>query len=151
MAACDEMGMQEILGAKKVEKLQQFKRWLEDIHQRCHRSDPIKVIRNMLHDMDYDGWLQQNAATPAAAERAVGNVELLLESLARGIKQAEEDNEAGDDTDSVIEKAINCTHTSQTLFLTICRTITLTRYYNWNASVPSCSLNFSMTRIVSRH
>lgn len=107
MAACDEMGLQEILGAKKVEKLKQFKQWLEDVHQRCHRSDPIKVIRNMLHDMDYEGWLQQNSATPAAAERAVGNVELLLESLARGIQQAEEDNEAGDDTDSCIEKAIN--------------------------------------------
>jgi ATP-dependent DNA helicase Rep len=107
MAACDEMGIQEVLGAKKVEKLQQFKQWLEDIHQRCHRSDPIKVIRNMLHDMDYEGWLQQNSATPAAAERAVGNVELLLDSLARGIQQAEEDNEAGDDTDSCIEKAIN--------------------------------------------
>ncbi|ALO44776.1 DNA helicase Rep [Pseudohongiella spirulinae] len=104
MAAIDELGLQEYLGAAKVEKLRQFREWLQQVSRNCHRGDPIKAIRQMVTDMDYEGWLQGNAATPNAAERANTNVQLLIDSLARSL---ENNDDPLLDEEASIEAAIN--------------------------------------------
>lgn len=104
MAAIDELGLQEYLGPAKVEKLRQFREWLQQISRNCHRGDPIKAIRQMINDMDYEGWLQGNAATPNAAERAITNVQLLIDSLARSL---ENNDDPLLDEEASIEAAIN--------------------------------------------
>jgi ATP-dependent DNA helicase Rep len=104
MAAIDELGLQEYLGPVKVEKLRQFREWLQQVSRNCHRGDPIKAIRQMINDMDYEGWLQGNAATPNAAERAITNVQLLIDSLARSL---ENNDDPLLDEEASIEAAIN--------------------------------------------
>lgn len=104
MAAIDEMGLEQYLGKPKTEKLRGFREWLQGVSRHCHRGDPIKAIREMISDMDYEGWLQQNSPTPNAAERAITNINLLLDSLARSLQN---DDEAELDEEARIEAAIN--------------------------------------------
>ncbi len=108
MAACDEMGLEQVMPAPQIDKLRRFSHWLRGVARHCQQDDPIKAIREMINDIDYDGWLHQNSATPNAAERSIGNVQLLVESLAKSLRKAAED--AGNDELSEadnIEAAIN--------------------------------------------
>jgi ATP-dependent DNA helicase Rep len=66
------------------------------------RGDGLTVVRELLDDIHYDDWLRQQASTPAAAERAQGNVQTLLDSLQRSIEKAR-----GNDEDDSLEAAIN--------------------------------------------
>ena len=100
LQACGELGLGQFLEGKKLEKLQQFASWLENIREQSQRGDSIAAIREMLADIDYEGWLHLNAKSQAAAERAIANVELLINSLQTSLS-----NEEGDDED--IEAAIN--------------------------------------------
>lgn len=100
LQASGELGLTQFLEEKKLEKLQKFASWLENIREQSQRGDSIAAIREMLADIDYESWLQQNAKSQAAAERAMGNVEFLLASLQKSLT-----NEEGDDED--IEAAIN--------------------------------------------
>lgn len=108
MAACDEMGLEQMMPAPQVDKLRRFSHWLRGVARHCQQDDPIRAIREMISDIDYDGWLHQNSATPNAAERAIGNVQLLIESLAKSLRKAADDadNDALSEADN-IEAAIN--------------------------------------------
>ncbi len=100
--ACNEIGLGQFLEEKKIERLTRFSSWLGRIRENSQRGDSIAAIREMLSDMDYEGWLHQNAKTPNAAERAIGNVEILISSLQKSLANKEED-----DADEDIEAAIN--------------------------------------------
>jgi ATP-dependent DNA helicase Rep len=62
----------------------------------------VEVVRELIEDIDYEAWLQHNSPTPNAAERAMGNVEVLLGSLEKSLQRAREDAE-----DATLEIAIN--------------------------------------------
>ncbi|MDX1491423.1 MAG: DNA helicase Rep [Pseudohongiellaceae bacterium] len=102
LAACSEIGLGQHLNNSKREKLVDFAQWIERISERSQRGDSIAAIREMLADMDYEGWIHQNSRTPPAAERALANVDILIESLQNSLNTAEEE-----DGDSDIEAAIN--------------------------------------------
>ncbi len=108
MAACDEMGLEQMMPAPQVDKLRRFSHWLRGVARHCQQDDPIRAIREMINDIDYDGWLHQNSATPNAAERAIGNVQMLVESLAKSLRKAADDadNDSLSEADN-IEAAIN--------------------------------------------
>ncbi|MBC52833.1 MAG: DNA helicase Rep [Gammaproteobacteria bacterium] len=108
MAACDEMGLEQVMAAPQIDKLHRFSHWLRGVASHCQQDDPIRAIREMINDIDYDGWLHQNSATPNAAERAIGNVQMLVESLANSLRKAADDtdNDALSEADN-IEAAIN--------------------------------------------
>jgi ATP-dependent DNA helicase Rep len=90
-AAVDEMGLQRQLPEKSLERLQRFVRWLEHITRQCESDQPMASIREMLADMDYQGWLHQNSSTPKAAERRWENVNYLVESLGKTLEKDEDD------------------------------------------------------------
>jgi len=100
--ACGHMGLEQHLKDTQVEKLQEFHRWMEHKREMAERSDGVRIVRELIDDIGYEAWVQQNSSTPKAAERAMGNVELLLTSLETSLKKArEEDDEAS------LETAIN--------------------------------------------
>jgi len=79
-----------------VEKLGRFNHWLEKTRQRCYQDDSISAIREMIHDIDYEGWLHQNSSSPQVAERRMANVWILVDSLQDTLtRMQEDDNEAG--------------------------------------------------------
>ncbi len=102
LQACTELGLGQFLEPKQQEKLSRFAHWLNNIREQAQRGDSIAAIREMLTDIDFEGWIHQNAKSQAAAERAIGNVEMLMGSLQKSLAK---DEEEGGDED--IESAIN--------------------------------------------
>src|SRR5690606_16557400 len=104
MNACGEIGLEQYLGAPQVEKLRRFSHWLQKVAENCQREDPIRSLREMISDMDYEGWLHQASNTPNAAERAMANVNLLIDSIARSLQNHDDSD---DSTENALEAAIN--------------------------------------------
>ncbi len=100
--ACHHMGLAEHLNENQVEKFREFHQWMMAAARRADNGEGVAVIKEMLDDIHYEAWLQQNASTPAAAERATANVNLLLASLENSMQKAQEQ---GDEAD--LESAIN--------------------------------------------
>lgn len=90
--ACSEFGLQQRLSEKSAQRLSKFCDWINDTAQKIEREDSFKVIHQLLEQINYQQWLQENSKTPAAAERRMSNVYELIEWLQRiaGNEQGEE-------------------------------------------------------------
>ncbi|TPE48239.1 DNA helicase Rep [Maribrevibacterium harenarium] len=95
-AAAGDKSLDETVTGKPLASLREFERWIRHLQEKVRTSNPIPVIEQMIHDMDYFGWLQEQASSPKAAERRIDNVRFLLESIQRMMESAwEEDADAG--------------------------------------------------------
>lgn len=93
-AALDEIGLQSHVPEKNLERLQRFAHWLGQVKRNCTGENPVDAIREMLNDIDYEGWLHQNSASSKAAEKRLENVFYLVESLQKTLdKTANNDEE----------------------------------------------------------
>jgi len=101
-AACGHLGLGEHMKDGQVEKLHEFHHWLANKRELVERGAGVKLIHELMDDAGYEAWLQQNSSTPAAAERALANVQVLITSIENSLKKAREE---GDDED--LEAAIN--------------------------------------------
>ncbi|AEF98584.1 DNA helicase Rep [Methylomonas methanica] len=81
--ACSEFGLQQRLSEKSVQRLGKFCGWINETAQKIDREDSFKVIHQMLEQINYQQWLQENSKTPAAAERRMSNVCELIDWLQR--------------------------------------------------------------------
>jgi ATP-dependent DNA helicase Rep len=81
--ACSEFGLQQRLSEKSVQRLGQFCGWINETARKIEQEDTFKVIPQMLEQINYQQWLQENSKTPAAAERRMSNVHELIEWLQR--------------------------------------------------------------------
>jgi ATP-dependent DNA helicase Rep len=102
LSACTHMGLSQHLADNQREKLREFAVWMNAKHELMERGEGLRVVRELLDDIHYDDWLRQQSATPAAAERAQGNVQTLLNSIGKSIEKA-----ANNDEDDSLEAAIN--------------------------------------------
>ncbi|ASP38075.1 DNA helicase Rep [Bacterioplanes sanyensis] len=90
MSATTEMGLEQVLMPKAVDRLRRFGQWLEGITRNAYTDDPVAAIKELINDIDYEGWLLQNSGTPHQAERRMKNVWFLVDSVAKMIDKAEE-------------------------------------------------------------
>jgi len=104
LSACHELGLEQFLGTSQVEKLRRFSQWISNVAHKCQQEDAVRSIREMISDMDYEGWLHLTSTTPNAAERAMANVHVLIDSLARSIDKQDDDS---DIAVNPVEAAIN--------------------------------------------
>ncbi|XSG84036.1 MAG: UvrD-helicase domain-containing protein [Methylohalobius sp. ZOD2] len=88
-SACFELGLEQELPQRGVQRLRHFCEWLVDVADRAKRGDTLGVIRELVDTLDYREWLKDNAATPRQAERKWENVEELMEWLGRLLEEAE--------------------------------------------------------------
>jgi ATP-dependent DNA helicase Rep len=100
LAAIDELGFASQLPEHNLQRLRQFKHWLANIQRQCLSGQAIAAIREMLDDIDYQGWLNQNASSTGVAEKRWGNVEFLISQLQQLLERDE------DEGDSSVENAI---------------------------------------------
>lgn len=107
-AACHELGLEQLLATRAVERLGRFSHFIDGVRKRMDQGDAIAAIREMLRDMDYEAWLHQNASAPAVAERRMANVWILIDQLEKSMQRDPEDIAVSEDseTDSV-ESAIS--------------------------------------------
>jgi ATP-dependent DNA helicase Rep len=101
-AAAQEVGLQSHIPEKGLERLQRFAHWLNQVALNTTGDKPIDAIREMLTDIDYEGWLHQNSNTTKAAEKRLDNVFYLVESLQKTLDKAE----ANENEEARIEDAI---------------------------------------------
>ncbi len=106
LAACDELGLQTVLPEAAVGRLREFADWLAQVRRRAQGDDPIDAIRGMLTDIDYEGWLHQNASAPAVAERRFANVLALVEGLQKTLERDDASERDSTGNDNGIEAAI---------------------------------------------
>ena len=91
-SACQEMGLNEVLSPKYVNKLREFTSWLDNITRMSQTDDdPLKAVREMIDDCGYENWLMQTTATPAGAEKRMANVWFLIDSLKQSLEREDED------------------------------------------------------------
>ena len=95
--ASDEVGLQSILPKKGLERLREFTLWIHQVQRNCHSGDAIAAIHEMLEDINYEGWLHQNASSPKVAERRMENVKALIESIKNTMEKNEDEDQDGEE------------------------------------------------------
>ncbi|KJZ13278.1 ATP-dependent DNA helicase Rep [Marinomonas sp. SBI22] len=104
-AACELAELEERVTGRSLKSLREFEHWISSLRRRLSGASPVPVIEQMIHDMDYYGWLQEQSSSPKAAERRIENVRFLLESIQRMMESAwEEDPNA--ELDQAISKLL---------------------------------------------
>ncbi len=90
-AASQEMGIEQRLSAATCKRVQDFSRWINHIVHQCEEGEPITALNEMLDDIDYLGWLHQQASSPKVAERRMENIYFLIESIQKTLQQKAEE------------------------------------------------------------
>ncbi|MGY6563536.1 MAG: DNA helicase Rep [Halomonadaceae bacterium] len=113
--ACHELGLEQQLPARAVERLGRFTHFIDGVRRRMDEGDALAAIRGMLHEMDYEAWLYQNASAPTIAEKRMANVWTLIDQLEKSMKSdpeeraeqagAEDDAET-DDVEAAISRLV---------------------------------------------
>lgn len=96
LTACDEVGLQALIPKKSLERIRQFSNWITHVRDNCHNGEPVSAIREMIEDIDYEGWLHQNASSPKVAEKRMENVWWLVESIKTTLSRDEDENKSGE-------------------------------------------------------
>ena len=100
-AACGEIGLEQHLPARAIDRLRRFCHLLESLYQQCIRGDAIASIRDLIAEIEYEDWIRQNCSSDAVAEKRIQNVWFLVDSLRSTLERLQEE-----DPDAGIEDAI---------------------------------------------
>ncbi|MCW8126611.1 DNA helicase Rep [Microbulbifer halophilus] len=106
LSACGEIGFKEHINEQGYERLNRFALWLEGVQRNCRENSPDAALREMLEDIDYAGWLSQNASSEKVAERRMENVYWLLESLNKTMEGSDDELEQDVRMEQAISKLI---------------------------------------------
>jgi ATP-dependent DNA helicase Rep len=99
--ACGELGLEQVLPAQAVERLRRFCDLIDRLYQRCRDGDPIAAIHELIDEIDYPGWIRQNASSDVVAEKRMQNVYFLIESLQSTLERLQEEDEGAGIEDAI--------------------------------------------------
>ena len=102
MAATTELGLEQLLTPKALDKLKRFGHWLNNITRMAYADDAVAAVKEMIEDLDYEAHLNLTSGTPHQAERRMSNVWYLVDSISKMIEKADE---VGDEV--TIEDAVS--------------------------------------------
>ena len=103
---CDDFALSEVMAPKSAEKLHKFKTWLDAKREFCFGQNSLQAVNELISDIDYEGWLMQNASSPRIGEKRIENVWQLVRSIERMLEKQEEEDDGGSDLESVIKKLV---------------------------------------------
>lgn len=104
---CTDVGLKEVMPDKAADKLAEFKTWLDAKRAACFRDNSSKAVRELISDMDYEGWILQNVSSPRVGEKRIENIWHLVASIERMLgKQEEENDDGSSDLETVINKLV---------------------------------------------
>ncbi len=87
LSACSHLALNEYLPEKAVQRLNEFSNWIERLQRHTHNasdeSNPIKVVEQLIVDIDYDTWLYETSNNEKQAEKRIENVNELIAWLQR--------------------------------------------------------------------
>lgn len=90
MAATTELGLEQLLTPKALDKLKRFGHWLNNITRMAYADDAVAAVKEMIEDLDYEAHLNLTSGTPHQAERRMSNVWYLVDSISKMIEKADE-------------------------------------------------------------
>lgn len=79
--AVGEIGFAQQANPQALARLSEFVGFMDHCRQQSRQGSPIAAIREMIEGMHYKAWCFQNTSSPAAADRRMQNVHLLVDSL----------------------------------------------------------------------
>jgi ATP-dependent DNA helicase Rep len=88
-SACFELGLEQQLSERAVQRLRRFCEWIADTADRTERGDTFGVTRAFLEQLGYEQWLKENSKTEQAARRKIANVHELIDWIQRLAEQEE--------------------------------------------------------------
>jgi ATP-dependent DNA helicase Rep len=91
-AASGEFGLKQKLQDNAAQRLEKFRDWIVDTADRVERGDQFAVLEQMIDQIGYKQWLQENNSSRDAAERKLKNVYELLDWLKRMAEKEESGN-----------------------------------------------------------
>lgn len=97
LAACQEMGLQSILSERAYERVNRLALWFERCRENCYRNNPVAAIKEMINDIDYAAWLNEQASNAKVAERRMDNIWQLVKSIQTMHDKADEDSQSIED------------------------------------------------------
>ena len=103
-SACSELGLEQFLDQRYLERLQRFTRWMDNLRQSCHQNDPAQVVREMVEHIDYKRWLHNQSSSHAVAEKRMANVEMLLASISRTLERTDDEDNGEERLKETISK-----------------------------------------------
>ncbi|MGB2248894.1 MAG: DNA helicase Rep [Alcanivorax sediminis] len=103
---CDDFALSEVMAPKSAEKLHKFKTWLDAKREFCFGQNSLQAVNELISDIDYEGWLMQNASSPRIGEKRIENVWQLVRSIERMLEKQEEEEDGASDLESVIKKLV---------------------------------------------
>ncbi|AQQ66377.1 DNA helicase Rep [Microbulbifer agarilyticus] len=106
LSACTEIGFKEHISEAGYERLNRFALWLEGVSRNCANNSAESALREMLDDIDYAGWLSQNASSEKVAEKRMENVYWLLDSLMKTMEGTDDELEQDVRLEQAISKLI---------------------------------------------
>jgi ATP-dependent DNA helicase Rep len=83
--ACTRISSEHIPEAG-LKRLREFRNWMDGIRRQCEGGDGISGIRQMIRDIQYEEWLNQLSSSEDVAQRRMGNVHFLIDSLQKVIR-----------------------------------------------------------------
>ncbi|MFG6158683.1 DNA helicase Rep [Halomonas sp. 1390] len=106
-AACHELGLAQQLPERAMDRLSRFTHFIDGVRRRMDQGDALEAIRGMLHEMDYEAWLYQNASAPTIAERRMANVWILIDQLEKSMNRDPEETASEETETDDVEAAIS--------------------------------------------
>jgi ATP-dependent DNA helicase Rep len=79
--ACFEMGLKEHVQERAATKLHEFATWVSKTAEQAESEPAAGVVKQMLEDIRYRGWLEESAKDLPTAERKWENVQEFVEWL----------------------------------------------------------------------
>ncbi len=87
-AACERIGEGSMADAS-LKRLKEFNHWLGQMRRLNASASGATGIRQLLHDIKYEDWLSQISSSDDVAERRMGNVHFLIDSIERLMQEDE--------------------------------------------------------------
>ena len=81
--ACFEPGLKAEMQERSAEKLREFATWVSRTAEQAESEPAAAVVKQMLEDIGYRGWLEESAKDLPTAERKWENVQEFVEWLER--------------------------------------------------------------------
>jgi ATP-dependent DNA helicase Rep len=95
-AASFELGLEQVLNEKGVQRVRRFTQWLVEMGDRAQRGDPIAAVRDVIRDINYEAWLNDSSKDLKQAEKRMANVWELVLWMQRLYENSQEDKTLAD-------------------------------------------------------
>lgn len=84
------------LSRRAYGNLLSFANWMVQLNDQAERGDPVATVKQLIEDIDYKSWIEDQSPDPQSAERRLENVNELLDWLHKLARKKGSDAKLGE-------------------------------------------------------